>query len=239
MAVPRGASSRAWLVSWAVRGSRRAPGTVLIVGVMGVLALFQHVLAPAVAVPTEGFETRFAARSAAPAAVGTWVTAPLFHLSVSHFLKNAGPLLAVGGYLEARYGTATWLVTSAAIGALAHGVFVILVALTVEAPWFFVGASSIWYGLVAFLALNGDALPLPFPCRSDIEVPFRYCFTVCFCYAIISAAIGGVLTPGVVPTLHLVSLAIGVCWWALVGAVAAPGPRRRRPSSRRRSSSGR
>lgn len=239
--VPRGAALGAWLVGRAARGGRRVPGTVLLVGFTGALALFQHVLAPAVGVPTGGLVDRFAAHSTAPTAVGTWVTAPLLHLSVVHFLKNVGPLLVVGGYLEARYGTLAWFVTCAAVGALGHGAFATLVALTVETPWFFVGASTIWYGLVAFLALNGDALSLPVPGASDpLAVPFRYCFGVCLGYTVVSAAAGGVLTPGIVPTLHLVSLAVGACWWALAEAVATPRSRRGRPSSRRRrSSSGR
>lgn len=205
---------------------------------MGAVALVQHVLAPAAAVPTDGLVARFAVHSTAPTAVGTWVTAPLLHLSVAHFLKNAGPLLFVGGYLEARYGTASWFVTCVAVGALTYGAFAVLVAVTVEASWFFVGGSTIWYGLVAFLALNGDGLPLPVA-GGDRTVPFRYCFVICLGYAVASAAVGGVLTPGVLPTLHLVSLAVGAGWWLLVSAVSRPRSLRRPPSSRRRSSSGR
>lgn len=206
---------------------------------MGAVAAFQHVLVPAGALPGGGLFDRFAVHSSAPGAIGTWLTAPLLHLSVGHFLKNVGPLLVVGGYLEARYGTARWFVTCAAVGALAYGVFVTLVALTVETPWFFVGASTIWYGLVAYLALNGDALSLSVPGRGDrLAVPFRHCLAVCVVYTVASVVARGVLTAGVVPGLHIASIGVGVCWWALVEALAAAGPRRGRPSSRRGSQPG-
>lgn len=215
------------------RGASRAPGTVVLVAVTGVLALCQHVLAPLASIPTGWLVETFAVHSTAPTAIRTWVTAPLFHLSIPHFLKNLGPLVAVCGYLEARYGTSTWLLTCTVLGAVAHGAFATLVAMTVDASWAFVGASTIWYGTIAFLALNGDEITVSIPGGHawgprQIVVPFRYCFVGCLGYTLLSIASGGILTPGVVPTLHLVSLGVGTGWWTVYGS-----PRLRSPRSER------